>query len=100
MRMWQGAEGVSKYTGIVSPAYTVIKPTAGIDGAFFAYMFKQEKMLKTFERNSQGLTSDTWNLKYPALSRISVFVPSLEEQQTIVFAIKKIDNLITLHQRL
>ena len=26
MRMWQGAVGVSKYNGIVSPAYTVITP--------------------------------------------------------------------------
>src|SRR5699024_3616389 len=27
MRMWQGVSGVSKYEGIVSPAYTILKPT-------------------------------------------------------------------------
>ena len=26
MRMWQGASGLSPYTGILSPAYTVITP--------------------------------------------------------------------------
>lgn len=32
MRMWQGANGVSDYDGIVSPAYTVLMPNKEIDG--------------------------------------------------------------------
>ena len=99
MRMWQGAEGVSKYVGIVSPAYTVLKPQNGFNSGFFAMMFKLETMLHVFERNSQGLTSDTWNLKYPALSKIKVNVPSLEEQNLIIEFLNNVDNLITLHQR-
>lgn len=98
MRMWQGAEGVSSYIGIVSPAYTVITPLTGYDSLFFSFMFKREKMLKTFERYSQGLTSDTWNLKYPAFSRITVAVPSLIEQQQIAGTLTKLDALITLQQ--
>ena len=43
MRMWQGASGFSPYEGIVSPAYTVVKPKDGIDSLFFAYMFKQKR---------------------------------------------------------
>ena len=66
---------------------------------FFAFMFKQERILKTFERNSQGLTSDTWNLKFPALSKITVSAPLIEEQQSIVNCLNDIDTLITLHQR-
>ena len=62
-------------------------------------MFKLETMLHVFERNSQGLTSDTWNLKYPALSKIKVNVPSLEEQNLIIEFLNNVDNLITLHQR-
>ena len=99
MRMWQGAEGVSSYNGIVSPAYTVIVPQNGNDSSFFAIMFKRSSMLKTFERNSQGLTSDTWNLKYPALSNITVLAPKAEEQVTISQFFQKLDELITLHQR-
>ncbi len=30
MRMWQGASGYSPYEGIVSPAYTVLSPNAGV----------------------------------------------------------------------
>lgn len=65
MRMWQGASGRSPYEGIVSPAYTVVKPIGDIDTQFFAYMFKKKEIIHLFEINSQGLTSDTWNLKYP-----------------------------------
>ncbi|HFL0089779.1 TPA: restriction endonuclease subunit S, partial [Listeria monocytogenes] len=68
MRMWQGASGYSSYDGILSPAYTVIYPRKDIDTIFIAYMFKKIDMIQTFQRNSQGLTSDTWNLKFPSLS--------------------------------
>ncbi|EJC5203106.1 restriction endonuclease subunit S, partial [Listeria monocytogenes] len=70
MRMWQGASGYSSYDGILSPAYTVIYPRKDIDTIFIAYMFKKIDMIQTFQRNSQGLTSDTWNLKFPSLSTI------------------------------
>ena len=59
MRMWQGASGRSPYEGIVSPAYTVVKPIGDIDTQFFAYMFKKKEIIHLFEINSQGLTSDT-----------------------------------------
>ena len=45
MRMWQGASGYSPYEGIVSPAYTVVKPKEDIDSRFFSYMFKKKEMI-------------------------------------------------------
>ncbi|MSE19819.1 restriction endonuclease subunit S (plasmid) [Lactobacillus parabuchneri] len=100
MRMWQGASGYSPFNGILSPAYTVLKPKSyDVNSEFFAYMFKKKPMLQCFQRSSQGLTSDTWNLKYPALSSIQVKVPSVEEQIKIAGLFKKIDHLIALHQR-
>jgi len=100
MRMWQGASGYSPFNGILSPAYTVLKPKSyDVNSEFFAYMFKKKPMLQCFQRSSQGLTSDTWNLKYPALSSIQVKVPSVEEQIKIAGLFKKVDHLIALHQR-
>lgn len=64
MRMWQGACGCSLYKGIVSPAYTVVVPNDGVYSSFFAYYFKTQSMINLFRLNSQGLTKDTWNLKY------------------------------------
>ena len=99
MRMWQGAVGNSEYDGIVSPAYTVLIPAVDSNGKFFMELFKKESSLKVFQRWSQGLTSDTWNLKYPVLSTISFLVPSFDEQTKIADYFQKLDNLITLHQR-
>lgn len=98
MRMWQGASGISPYKGILSPAYTVLIPEDGIDSLFFSYVFKLENMLYKFQVNSQGLTSDTWNLKYNAFSGIETMVPSLEEQEKIAAYFRNFDNLITLHK--
>lgn len=99
MRMWQGAVGNSEYDGIVSPAYTVLVPTAQANGKFFMELFKKESTLKIFQRWSQGLTSDTWNLKYPVLSSIEFYIPLIEEQTKIAEYFKSLDYLITLHQR-
>lgn len=94
MRMWQGASGRSPYRGIVSPAYTVLAPEAGVESGFFARLFKTPEMIATFEKNSQGLTSDTWNLKYPALSKIEAHMPELSEQKAISATFDNVEKLI------
>ena len=100
MRMWQGASGYSPYEGIVSPAYTVLAPNPGINSQCLAYHFKLPEMIHTFQINSQGITSDTWNLKFPALSEIEIFVSADErEQEKIAGFFRHLDHLITLHQR-
>ena len=99
MRMWQGAVGNSEYCGIVSPAYTVLIPTQEANGKFFMELFKKENSLKIFQRLSQGLTSDTWNLKYPVLSTIEFHIPKINEQNKIATYFSTLDHLITLHQR-
>ena len=100
MRMWQGASGYSPYSGILSPAYTVITPKNGVSARFFAYVLKQPKMIHQFEINSQGLTKDTWNLKFPAFAPIEVKAPvTYDEQAKIAGILMRVDDLITLHQR-
>ena len=98
MRMWQGASGCSDYDGIVSPAYTVLIPNENIDPHFFAFFFKNPELIQKFRIHSQGLTSDTWNLKYPAFSKISIRYPKdLNEQRKIADLFKEITELINLH---
>ena len=99
MRMWQGAVGNSEYDGIVSPAYTVLVPTDEANAKFFMEYFKKENSLQLFQRWSQGLTSDTWNLKYPTLSSMRFSMPSIEEQNRIASYFEQLDHPITLHHR-
>ncbi len=95
MRMWQGASGVSSFKGIVSPAYTVLIPRENVWAPFFAYLFKLPWVIKIFETNSQGLTKDTWNLKYPAISIIEFAVPSdMKEQIYIANYFLRLDDLL------
>ena len=99
MRMWQGAEGVSNYNGIVSPAYTIVVPKENVSSKFFAYMFKTEKALYSFKKYSQGLTSDTWNLKYPLFSKVPSNIPSLPEQQKIADFLTAYDTMIDIQSQ-
>ena len=101
MRMWQGACGYSSYSGILSPAYTVVTPTNGVDVKFYYYLFKRTDSLYQFRINSQGLTSATWNLKCPCFSTLNCMVPKEPEQKRIAELFLHIDNLISkLEQKL
>lgn len=100
MRMWQGASGYSPYDGIVSPAYTVLIPKESINSQFFARLFKTKQMIHVFELNSQGLTSDTWNLKYGQLKNIPIIYPVDEKEQIyIANFFSRLDTLISAQEQ-
>lgn len=94
MRMWQGRCGLSSLKGIVSPAYTVITPKESSDGIFFYYLFKTPEYIHKFYSRSQGLVSDTWNLKYKEFSKILVLCPSIDEQKAISTVLQTADEEI------
>ena len=94
MRMWQGANGISPYDGIVSPAYTVLMSKHLISNGYFAALFKSPTLINEFRKNSQGMTSDTWNLKYPQIETIKVCIPSLAEQEQISDMLSALENRI------
>lgn len=94
MRMWQGSSGVSRYEGFVSPAYTVLAPNKQVDTTFFGYYFKTPRLIYLFYKYSQGMTSDTWSLKYPNFSEIKADVPTYEEQTKIARILVTIDEKI------
>jgi type I restriction enzyme S subunit len=101
MRMWQGASGVSSFEGIVSPAYTVFKLNERADAKFVGFLFKTHRLIGTFKSHSQGLTSDTWNLKYPTLKRIKIMLPSIDEQLKVVGILSQFDvNIESLSKRI
>jgi type I restriction enzyme, S subunit len=59
MRMWEGRSARVGMEGLVSPAYTVCRPSAEANSYFFAYYFKTETLIKQFKKYSQGLVKDT-----------------------------------------
>ena len=100
MRMWQGRCAYCKNEGIVSPAYTVCIPKDGCDGVFFYYYFKTYDLIQKFHANSQGLVSDTLNLKFDKFASISINYPiKKEEQQKIADCLSSTDELIDAESR-
>lgn len=84
MRMWQGRSALSDLEGIVSPAYTIVKPKARADAEFFAYFFKLPSVVHKFYRNSQGLVSDTLNCKFKDFAIVKVELPVSKEEKTAI----------------
>ena len=84
MRAWQGAIGVSKFRGIVSPAYVVQRPLKGANSRYLHYLLRTPAFAKEAERWSYGITSDMWSLRPEHFKMIYSCVPPLPEQAAIV----------------
>ncbi len=96
MRMWQGVSARSELEGIVSPAYTVCAPGAGIDSRFAAHLFKLPTTVNQFRRHSQGLVDDTLNLKFHHFAQVHVQVPNMDEQAAIASVLDTVGREIGL----
>ena len=100
MRMWQGACGLAKEDGIVSPAYVVLAPKPGIDSRFAYHWFKSARMIHLFWAYSHGLTEDRLRLYFDAFAEIPLTPPALEQQQRIVAVLDAWDQAIDQTERL
>jgi type I restriction enzyme S subunit len=99
MRMWQGRSALSDLVGIVSPAYTILKPRKSANSLYFAYLFQTPRLTNLFWRNSQGLVDDTLNCKYKDFSILKYRIPLYEEQTAIATILQTADSELQLHKR-
>lgn len=93
MRAWQGAIGVSRHRGIVSPAYVVVRPRR-LNPTYAHYLLRIPAFASEAERWSYGITSDQWSLRAEDFRRIYFCVPSLPEQVQIVRFLDHFDSRI------
>lgn len=96
MRMWQGSVGYSKYIGIVSPAYVVLKAKMKIDPRYFHYLFRCSFYVNYSKRFSYGLCDDQLSLRYKDFKRMYSIVPPIEIQKLIADKIEALDKLLEL----
>jgi type I restriction enzyme S subunit len=94
MRAWQGAVGVSKYRGIVSPAYIVQRLRGQLRPDYFHYLFRTPGFAKEAERWSYGITSDQWSLRPQHFKMIYSCIPPLDEQELIVGFLRDFDRQV------
>ena len=94
MRAWQGAVGVSRYRGIVSPAYIVQRLRGELRPEYFHYLFRTPGFAKEAERWSYGITSDQWSLRIQHFKMIYSCVPPQDEQDVIVRFLHSFDGTV------
>ncbi len=103
MKTWQGAIGISRFRGIVSPAYIVCKKTAhpysgGVNEPYFNYLVRIPLYAAWFASLSQGIRPNQWDLDFDDFKTVSVLLPPLPEQQAIADYLdaetQRIDTLI------
>lgn len=103
MKSWQGSYGVSKYEGIVSPAYFTCK-LRGVDPQFFSQAIRSKAYIGFFMQYSKGIRVDQWDLDPSSMKDIPFILPPLDEQKKIVpyldAATAKIDEVIAQQQRM
>lgn len=84
MRMWQGAVGVAPVAGLVSPAYVVARPYAGVEPRFFVSLFRTSEYLFEIDSSSRGIVKDRNRLYWDQFKQMLSPVPPPEDQAAIV----------------
>ncbi len=87
-------------SGIVSTLYAVYKPKNNVDSEFVHIYFESDFRMNTYMHPlvNKGAKNDMKVSDENALKG-SVFFPQIEEQRVISQYFKRLDHLITLHQR-
>jgi type I restriction enzyme S subunit len=99
MRAWQGAIGVARSDGLVSPAYIVANPEHEVFPLFMDYYMKQPRMVNMIHRQSYGVTDFRLRLYWDSFAQIQVSLPSIAEQKRIVEILSTQDKIIELLEK-
>jgi type I restriction enzyme S subunit len=86
MWAWMGALGVSRHTGLVSPAYGVYRPLGNglIQPRFADYILRTGTYAAEYQRRSTGVNSSRMRLYPEHFLRVPIVVPPPAEQAAIV----------------
>ncbi len=100
---WRGSVGVSKYRGIISPAYYVWTPRNDYNPNYMNYMFRDKDIVDQFVLASKGVGSIQRQIFVPYMKTTILAIPPREEQDQIVrylnWQTSKINKLIHGYQR-
>lgn len=81
---WMGAIGVSKYDGVTSPAYDILRAKRELDSDFFHYLFRTSNCISELRKHSRGIMDMRLRLYFDKFGDVIIPFPSLAEQKEIV----------------
>ena len=104
MWTWQGALGVSKYAGVISPSYNVYRQNGDIyNPRFLDLLLREKQMVDVYHSLSTGIRPSRLRLYPDVFLTIHFPVPPREEQEQIVrfldWKVSAIDKLIATKEK-
>ena len=95
LRSFQGGIEYSEYTGIVSPAYTVLTSIYPIEDNYYKQFFKSVDYINRLNIAVYGIR-DGKQISYDDFGRIKIPYPPLEEQEAIAAVLTTADKEIEI----
>lgn len=89
MRAWQGAFGVAKVDGLVSPAYVVARPNRGLHSPYFEHLLRTPSCVEQFRRASKGIADFRQRLYWEHFRQVQLVLPTFDEQVEIAAYIER-----------
>jgi type I restriction enzyme S subunit len=103
MLAWNGSLGISKYNGIVSPAYCVYRNLVGNE-KYFGYLFKTKNAQQEFKKQSTGIIDSRLRMYTDSFFDIKTALPPKQEQTNIAnfldYKTEKINRFIKKKKQL
>jgi type I restriction enzyme S subunit len=103
LRSFQGGIERSRYSGCVSPAYTVLRPNSELVPGFWEYLLKSSLYISALQTTTDGIR-DGKNISYGQFGALSVPLAPSDEQAVIAAFLDhetaKIDALIAEQEKL
>ena len=104
MLAWKRGLGVTKYDGIVSPAYSVFRFYENASPDYMHYLLRTDLFTGHFKTRSTGVIDSRLRLYPDSFANVPIIVPKIPEQIQIANFLDhetaKIDTLIDKHQQL
>jgi type I restriction enzyme S subunit len=83
MQAWNGMFGFAEEVGLVSPDYSVYRPSDHVNSRYYEYLFSTPLYIDAFQRRSKGVGSGFLRLYTPDFHDIRAIVPPRSEQDAI-----------------
>ncbi|MCQ2039429.1 MULTISPECIES: restriction endonuclease subunit S [Stutzerimonas stutzeri subgroup] len=93
LRSFQGGVEFSRYRGICSPAYVILRLRNEHSEDYFRHYLKTDRFIAKMTKNLEGLR-DGKMISYKQFSELELSVPSPEEQKKIADCLSSLDDLI------
>ena len=98
LRSFQGGIEHSRYHGICSPAYVILRRKGGGNDHFFRHLFKSDRFIQQLTRNIEGIR-DGKMISYAQFSEQLLPVPEPPEQKKIADCLGSLEDLIAAEGR-